>query len=166
MAKREVERFWEKREGNSLKYWYQARSPIFVVFNFLVIWLAKYMPSLAVKRTLYRMAGIKVGNGVSVGLGATFDIFFPELIEIGDNTVIGYDTLLLAHEFLVREWRKGKVRVGKNVMIGARVLVLPGVTIGDGAVVAGYSLVNRDVKPGEFVGGVPIKTIRPGRKRR
>lgn len=160
MAERKVERFWSKRGENSLKYWYQAQSPIRVVFNFLVIWLAKYMPSLATKRTLYRLAGMKVGEDVSVGLGVTFDIFFPELIEIGKNTVIGYDTLVLTHEFLQREWRKGKVRIGKDVMIGSRVLILPGVKIGDRATVSSYSLVNRDVKPGEFVGGIPIKSLR------
>jgi acetyltransferase-like isoleucine patch superfamily enzyme len=39
-------------------------------------------------------------------------------------------------------------------------MILPGVTIGDGAKVAAYSLVNRNVKPGEFVGGIPIKTLK------
>ena len=106
------------------------------------------------------MVGVRIGKDVSVGLGVVLDIFFPEMIEIEENTVIGYDTLILAHEFLIKEWRKGKVRIGKDVMIGARSLILPGVKIGDGAKVAAYSLVNRDVKPGEFVGGVPIKSIK------
>ncbi|MFQ5648162.1 MAG: acyltransferase, partial [Candidatus Aenigmatarchaeota archaeon] len=159
MGKRKVEVFWEKRGGNSLKYWHRARNPLRVIANFLVIWLAKYCPSLAVKRGLYRLVGMKVGRDVSVGLGATFDIFFPELIEIGDNSIIGFDALVLAHEFLVERARKGKVRIGKGVLIGARVLILPGVKIGDGAKVASYSLVNRDVKPGEFVGGIPIRSL-------
>jgi acetyltransferase-like isoleucine patch superfamily enzyme len=160
MGEREVKKFWARRGENSLKYWYRAQSPLRVVLNFLVIWLAKYVPSLGVKRGLYRLVGMKIGKDVSVGLGVTFDIFFPGLIEIGSNTIIGYDTLLLTHEFLQKEWRKGKVRIGKDVMIGSRVLVLPGVRIGDRAKVASYSLVNRDVKPGEFVGGVPIKSLK------
>ena len=160
MGEREVKRFWARRGENSLKHWHRAQNPLRVVLNFLAIWLAKYVPSLGVKRSLYRMVGMKIGKDVSVGLGVTFDIFFPELIEIGSNTIIGYDTLLLTHEFLQKEWRKGKVRIGKDVMIGSRVLVLPGVRIGDRARVASYSLVNRNVKPGEFVGGVPIKSLK------
>ena len=87
------------------------------------------------------------------------------MISVGDNTVIGNMTSILAHEFLVHEWRKGPVKIGKNVMIGAMTLVLPGVTIGDGATIAAYSLVNRNVEPGDFVGGVPIKTIRKPKKK-
>jgi acetyltransferase-like isoleucine patch superfamily enzyme len=159
-GKREVEAFWERRGENSLKHWARARHPARVMWNFLLIWLAKYCPSLAVKRGLYRTAGMKIGKDVSVGLGVTFDIFFPELIEVGDNSIIGYDSLVLTHEFLVDKARKGRVTIGKGVLIGSRCLILSGVRIGDGAKVSSYSLVNRDVKPGEFVGGIPIRTLR------
>jgi acetyltransferase-like isoleucine patch superfamily enzyme len=108
------------------------------------------------------MLGMKVGKRTSVGLMAMFDIFFPELIEIGDNTVIGYNATILAHEYLVEEWRTGRVKIGRNVMIGANSTVLPGVTIGDGAKISACSLVNADVKPGAFVGGVPAREIRAG----
>ncbi len=158
-SQRAVKRFFTKRGENSLKHWNRVRNPLRVMLNFMVIWLAKYCPSLGLKRWLYRLIRIRVGKDVSVGLGVTMDIFFPELIEIGDNTVIGYDSLILTHEFLVKEWRKGRVRIGKDVMIGAWSLIMPGVKIGDGAKIASYSLVNRDVKAGEFVGGVPAKKI-------
>ena len=159
-SQRTVKRFWVKKDENSLKHWYRVRNPLRVIMNFLVIWLAKYCPSLTFKRWLYRLVGVKIGRGVSVGLGVTFDIFFPGLIEIGDNSIIGYDSLILTHEFLMKEWRKGKVKIGKNVMIGAWSLIMPGVKIGDGAKIASYSLVNRDVKAGEFVGGVPARKIK------
>ena len=146
--------------GNSLEKWYRIKNPLRVVFNFIVIYACRFMPSLALKRALLRLTGMKVGRNVSIGLGAMFDIFFPELIEIGDNTIIGYNAAILAHEFLIHEWRKGKVKVGRNVMIGARSLILPGVEIGDGATVAACSLVNRDVPPGAFVGGVPARVLR------
>jgi len=63
----------------------------------------------------------------------------------------------------VKELRTGPVKVGKNVMIGANVTILPGVEIGDGAVVSACSLVNADVPAGALVGGVPARLLSPDR---
>ncbi len=145
---------------NSMRSWHKIKNPLRVCLNFTVIYLCRFLPSLRLKNILYRAIGMKVGKNASVGLCAMFDIFFPELIEIGENTVIGYNATILAHEYLVNEWRTGRVKIGKNVMIGANCTVLAGVEVGDGAVVSACSLVNRDVAPGAFVGGVPIKDLK------
>jgi acetyltransferase-like isoleucine patch superfamily enzyme len=94
-----------------------------------------------------------------MGLDATVDIFYPELITIGDNTIVGYNATILAHEYLIEKKRTGPVVIGKNVMIGANTTILAGVIIGDGACVSAGSLVNRDVPAGAFVGGVPAHVI-------
>lgn len=52
------------------------------------------------------------------------------------------------------------VTIGRNVWVASHVLILPGVTIGDGAVVAAGSVVTKDVKPLEIVGGVPAHHIK------
>jgi acetyltransferase-like isoleucine patch superfamily enzyme len=52
------------------------------------------------------------------------------------------------------------IRIGDRVWIGARAVILKGVTIGDGAIVAAGSVVTKDVAPGTLVGGVPAKFIR------
>src|SRR5699024_511514 len=87
------------------------------------------------------------------------DVMFPEKISVGDNSIIGYNTTILAHEYLIKEYRLGPVTIGSHVMIGANTTILPGVTIGDGAIVSAGTLVHKDVPPGVFAGGNPMKII-------
>ena len=150
---------------NSLVLWHQTVSVFKALRNGFVIMLARHVPSLALKRWLYRRIGMKIGNYVSFAWHVTPDLFFPELIEVEDNTIIGYNTTILAHEYLLHEWRTGPVYIGANVIIGANCTILPGVVIGDGAVVSAMSLVNKDVPPGAIVGGVPIRPLASGNRR-
>ena len=146
-------------QTNSLWRWTSIRSPLRVVGNYLVVWLIRIAPSLRLKNWLLRRLGATVGTGVSWGLEATPDVFWPELLTIGDHAIVGYDATLLCHEFLQSEYRLGEVVVGERAMIGAGVTVLPGVEIGAGAQVAANSLVARDVPAGETVAGVPAKPV-------
>ncbi len=57
-------------------------------------------------------------------------------------------------------YRIGPVVIGARATIGANSTLLPGVIVGEGATVSAMSLVNRDIPPGEFWGGVPVKRIR------
>ena len=108
------------------------------------------------KKDFLGLCGMKLGKDVSIGLAAVFDIFYPELIEIGDDSIIGYNTTILAHEFLVKEFRTGKVKIGKKVLIGANTTILAGVEIGDGASICAATLVDRDVPSGAFAKGNPM----------
>lgn len=131
------------------------------VRNFLFIQLSRYMPILSWKLWIYRrVLGMRVGRHAAFALMVMPDVFFPERITVGDNTIIGYHTTILTHEYLIREYRLGDVCIGSNVMIGACSLILPGVEIGDGAVVAAGTVVTKDVPAGAFVGGNPMRVIR------
>ncbi len=57
--------------------------------------------------------------------------------------------------------RKGETTIGNDVWIGYRAAILPGVTIGDGAIIGSYAVVTRDVPPYGIVGGNPAQVIRP-----
>ena len=128
-------------------------------YNFALIYFARFLPSLALKRFLYRTVGAKIGKGSAFAPGSVIDFFWPELITVGEDALIGYNTVILGHELLQDEYRTGKVEIGKNTMIGANCTILPGVKIGDNASVSAMSLVNRDVPAGQKWGGIPIKRI-------
>jgi Acetyltransferase (isoleucine patch superfamily) len=84
---------------------------------------------------------------------------FPERIKVGKDTIIGFNTTILAHEYLVDEYRLGDVVIGDRVMIGANSTILPGVVIGDDAIISAMTLVNKDVPAGAFAGGNPMRII-------
>jgi acetyltransferase-like isoleucine patch superfamily enzyme len=136
---------------NSLWRWTDAKSPLRVMVNYVLVWLARIAPSLRVRNWVLRRLGATVEPGVAWGLEATPDVFWPELITLRRGAIVGYDATLLCHEFLQEEYRTGEVIVGENAMIGAGVVVLPGVEIGAGAQVAANSLVDADVPPAEAV---------------
>ncbi|MBG9750548.1 acyltransferase [Bacillus thuringiensis] len=145
---------------NSLWNVYKTVSFWKVMKNFIIIQIARYTPFLSVKNWLYRtFLRMKVGKKTSFALMVMPDIMFPEKITVGENSIIGYNTTLLAHEYLIREYRLGEIVIGNEVMIGANVTILPGVKIGDGATVSASTLVHRDVPSGAFVGGNPMRII-------
>ena len=145
---------------NSLNHWAHFRNPLRIAYNFVLITLSRYAPSLALKRLLLRMTGMKVGKDAAVGLMAMFDVFYPELIELGENCIIGYNATMLAHEFLGGSLRIGRTVVGKDAMVGANATVLAGVEIGEGAVVSAACLVDRDVPAGCFAKGNPMQVLK------
>lgn len=131
-----------------------------VMKNFIIIQLARYTPFLNMKNWLYRtFLKMKVGNHTAFALMVMPDVMFPEKISVGYNSVIGYNTTILAHEYLIKEYRIGKVVIGDGVLIGANTTILPGITIGNDAVVSAGTLVHKDVPEGSFVGGNPMQLI-------
>ncbi len=107
----------------------------------------------------------RLGVDVVVGPGA---VIGPH-VTIGDRTLIGYGTMILSGNHVIPPNRQSvfgaghdrkPVVIGKDVWIGANVIVLPGRTIGEGAVVGAASVVTKDVEPYTIVAGNPAKLIR------
>ncbi|MBW2732383.1 MAG: hypothetical protein JRH20_08295 [Deltaproteobacteria bacterium] len=106
---------------------------------------------------LYRMLGAHVGSGLVVIGGYIHD---PFLVRVGDQSLLGLDCLLLPHALTSKnELLLAPIHVGKGVVIGARAMIMPGVTIGEGAMVESMSFVPAFTKigPGEVWGGHPAK---------
>lgn len=86
-------------------------------------------------------------------------------ITIGDGTLIGHQVVLatLNHDFAPSkraDLQPRPIVIGKNVWIGAHATVVPGVTIGDGSIIAAGAVVTHDVPPKVVVGGVPARIIK------
>lgn len=86
-------------------------------------------------------------------------------IEIGDGTLIGHNVVLATLNHALAPERRGDliprpIRIGKNVWIGSNAVILPGVTIGDGAVIAAGAAVTKDVPENSVAGGVPARILR------
>ena len=157
---RRTERYPAKGGANSLWHIYKTVPFFKVAKNFIIIQLSRYTPFISFKNVLFRtFLKMEVGNKTSFALMVMPDVMFPERIKVGDNSLIGYNTTILAHEYLIDEYRIGDVVIGENVLIGANTTILPGVEIGDGAIVSAATLVNRDIPPGAFAGGNPVKII-------
>jgi acetyltransferase-like isoleucine patch superfamily enzyme len=141
--------------GNSFVRWWRHYNPLRVMVNYVVVVLCRISPSLRLKRWLLRRIGVTVEAGAVFALEATPDVFFPDLVTVREDAIVGYGATILCHEFLQDEVRTGEVVVGERAMIGAGAVVLPGVEIGADASVAANSLVASDVPAGATVAGVP-----------
>jgi maltose O-acetyltransferase len=107
--------------------------------------------------------GMSVGREVFVADSSYLDPAFAWLISIGDQTTIGPGVTILAHD-AAPKLRTGysaiaPVRIGARVFVGANALILPGVAIGDDAMVGAGSVVRRDVAPGTIVLGNPAQEV-------
>lgn len=157
---RKTERY-EVEGANALWQIYRTVSRWKGIRNFIFIQISRYCPSLSLKNWIYRhLLGMKVGENTAFALMVMVDVFFPERIRVGNNTIIGYNTTILTHEYLIGEYRLGDVNIGSHVMIGANTTILPGIMIGDHAIIAAGSVVHKDVAAGSFVAGNPLRVIR------
>ena len=124
-------------------------------------------------------SSIKVGNNVYIGGGTTIDCTCS--IEIEDDVLISYHCIIQDSnnhsirysirkkdniDWKERRWHdwstteKKPVKISKGAWIGARAMILKGVTVGTGSIVAAGSVVTKDVPDWTIVGGNPAKIIR------
>ncbi len=110
--------------------------------------------------TLYmRAVGARIGRNVMINSKFIHD---HGLISIGEGSLIGGDAVISAHAAEGGHLLLSPIVIGKKCLIGQKSILMPGVEVGDGAVVAAGAIVLKDTKipPGEVWGGIPARCLR------
>ena len=142
--------------------YYSPRTILWANYNALILFVRfTFMNFLKVTPLLpvfYRAMGAKVGRGVHINSLMVSDF---NLLTLGDGAVIGGDATIAGHIAEGGKLTCAPVVIGRKAMIGIMAVVMPGVEIGDGAVVAANAVVlkNTKIPPGEVWGGTPAKKI-------
>ena len=126
------------------------------------------VPHLQGPPRMYR--NLKIGNTLQMNMGVVFEL--GETITIGNRVGIGHQVMFLTsgHDMNESCYETAQMRMGPlvsapivvedGVWIGARALILPGVTIHEGAVIAAGAIVTKDVPPHTLMAGVPARPLR------
>ncbi len=118
-----------------------------MVYNALILLVSTtfmdFMLLTPLINLFYRLMGAKLGKGVQVNSKYCADLC---LLEIGDNSVIGGHSTVIAHSFERGGLILKKVRIGKNVTVGLNSVILPGAEIGDGAIIPAGSVLPKNAK--------------------
>jgi maltose O-acetyltransferase len=117
--------------------------------------------NLYLKRLIVR--GFQIGENFDMESGCNIDAGFPWLIKIGNNVTLASDVYILAHDASTKNAigisKCGNVKIGDNVFIGAKTVVLPNVTIGNNVIIGANSCVTHDVASNSVVAGNPAIKI-------
>lgn len=155
---------------------------ILLEFEVMILHWVGCVPSHTFRKLFYRLAGMKIGRGSTIHTGARF--YDPRNIKIGQDSIIGEGAVLdgrdklligdhvdIASEVMIYNSQHNvdsedfeaicaPVVIEDYVFIGPRVIILPGVKVGEGAVVAAGAVVNKEIPSYTIVGGVPAQVIR------
>ena len=150
-------------------------------FELMLLRWVGHIPFHTVRNLFYMLAGIQIGPKTVIHMGARF--FQPRNIKIGEGTIVGDHIFLdgraqltigrhvdIASEVMIYNSEhdlekddfgslEAPVEIGDYVFIGPRAIILPGVKIGKGAIVAAGAVVTKSVQDYEIVGGVPARNI-------
>lgn len=131
---------------------------------------AKHVFPSKLRIFFHRLRGVNIGKRVLIGIDVHIDDYAPQYITIEDDVAITTGCMIVAHQINLNGYKQGDslsnyplkikpITIKKGARIGVRSVIMPGITIGDGAVIGACSLVNKDIPAYSLAFGVPIKII-------
>lgn len=176
------------KHGNKLEFGSALKKALIRIYNwwldfklFIIHLISLHVPFYSIRKLVLSLAGVRIGKDTTIHMGCKF--FEPGGVTIGEDTKVGDCAFLdgrapltignhvdIASEVMIYNSEHGlekkyfsaieePVEIGNYVFIGPRAIILPGVKIGKGAIVAAGAVVTRDVPNFAIVGGVPAKVI-------
>lgn len=140
------------------------------VINRLLHSLARNLPMYpAWRASIHRMRGIRIGRDVFIGSDVFIDNTYPERIVIEDFVTVISRTFIIGHSFTPvhlkkilekNEIRQTGVLLKKGCYIGGQSVIMPGVVIGECAIIGAGSVVTRDIPDYSIAAGNPAKVIK------
>lgn len=107
-------------------------------------------------------AGLQLGKNTDIGvftyINAKYGVVIEEDVQIGSHCSL--------YTVSTIDDKQGKIILKKNSRIGSHSVVMPGVTVGENAVVGAFSFVNRDIPANSVAVGMPAKVIKQVRQRK
>jgi maltose O-acetyltransferase len=107
--------------------------------------------------------GLEIGQRFSFQAGLIIDPCHYWHIKIGDDVIFARNVHILAHDASTKMHlgytKIGKVKIGNKVFVGARTIILPGVTIGDNSIIGAGSVVTKDIPPNTVASGNPASVL-------
>ena len=139
-------------------------------------WILEPIEPRMLRPFLVRRLGAKVGKGVFIGDHVRIDENHANYITLEDHVHIASGTRLLCHQRILTDYcqgddyaklgyRYGEIHMKKGSLVGMESFVMPGVTIGEGAIVGAGSLVSKDVPDWTIAVGRPAKVVKEIPKR-
>ncbi|MCT2398418.1 acyltransferase [Novosphingobium mangrovi (ex Huang et al. 2023)] len=104
--------------------------------------------------------GTQIGEGTRISLSAKIDLTNPKGVIIGKYTALAFGSSVLTHDFI--HSKHVVTKIGDYCFIGARAIIMPGVTVGDHCIVASGAVVMKDVPPNSVVMGNPGRVMERG----
>lgn len=178
---------FKDRMGNRLGFGFALKKIFNRFYNYfldaelLCLRVVGFIPIYTLRWLIYSLDGVEIGKGAHIHMGTQF--FYPGKIRIGEGSIIGQNAFLdgrdkliigkfvdIASDVMIYNSEHdvnsqdfsvitAPVEIGDYVFIGPRAIILPGVKIGKGAIVAAGAVVTKDVPEFAIVGGIPAKII-------
>lgn len=133
----------------------------YLFMNFMNTVFLPVLRTTPLMNLFYRLLGARIGPNVF--FNSSF-IYEPQLLEIGANSRVGENAVIVPHTTEGKRFLCKKITIGKDVTIGQYAQILPGAVIGDGAIIGAGAVVPKDyiVEPHSVHAGNPIRVLRRG----